>query len=79
MASMLATVARKDYVGRRCRQGQAKAKAEGRYRGRPEDTDRNDRIARMLAANQSWGSIQSMTGYSRATITKIAKRHKSAA
>jgi DNA invertase Pin-like site-specific DNA recombinase len=78
LLDMLAAVARKDYVDRRRRQaqGQAKAKAEGRYKGRPEDAERNDGIARMLAAGQSWGSIQSATGCSRATIAKIAKRLK---
>ncbi len=78
LLDMLAAVARKDYVDRRRRQaqGQAKAKAEGRYKGRPEDTERNNGIARMLAARQSWGSIQSATGCSRATIAKIAKRVK---
>ena len=81
LLDMLAAVARKDYVDRRRRQaqGQAKAKAEGRYRGRPEDVERNVGIARMLGAGQSWGSIQSATGCSRATIAKIAKRIKQAA
>jgi len=64
---------------RRQAQGQAKAKAEGRYRGRPEDAERNDGIARMLAVGQSWGTIQNATGCSRATIAKIAKRIKQAA
>jgi DNA invertase Pin-like site-specific DNA recombinase len=81
LLDMLAAVARKDYVDRRRRQaqGQAKAKLEGRYKGRPEDAERNDGIARLLAARQSWGSIQSATGCSRATIAKIAKRLKQAA
>jgi DNA invertase Pin-like site-specific DNA recombinase len=81
LLDMLAAVARKDYDDRRRRQaqGQAKAKAEGRYKGRPEDTDRNDGIAGMLAAGQSWGAIQAVTGCSRATIAKIAKRSKQAA
>src|SRR5271155_3117090 len=50
LLDMLAAVARKDYVDRRRRQaqGQAKAKSEGKYKGRPEDTDRNDGIASML-------------------------------
>ena len=80
LLDMLAAVARKDYDDRRRRQeqGQAKAKAEGRYKGRPEDTERNDGIARMLAAKQSWSSIQAATGCSRATIAKIAKRLKAA-
>lgn len=77
LLDMLAAVARKDYEDRRRRQadGQAKAKIEGRYKGRyPEDTKRNARIACMLKAKQSWGSIQSATGCSRATIARIAKR-----
>ena len=43
---------------RRVAQGQAKAKAEGRYRGRQEDTAQNARIARMLNAGLSWSQIQ---------------------
>jgi DNA invertase Pin-like site-specific DNA recombinase len=52
--------ARKDYNDRRRRQAQrqAKAKAEGRYKGCPEDTERNDGIAGLLAAGQSWSAIQ---------------------
>jgi hypothetical protein len=37
-------------------EGQAKAKAAGRHKGRPEDAERNDGIARMLAVRQSWGA-----------------------
>ena len=78
LLDMLAAVARKDYDDRRRRQaqGQAKAKAAGRYRGRPEDTERNGDIAAMLAAKQSWNMIQRATGCSRATIAKIAKRQQ---
>lgn len=39
-----------------------------------EDTERNAGIASMLTAGQSWSFIQDMTGCSRATIAKIAKR-----
>jgi DNA invertase Pin-like site-specific DNA recombinase len=76
LLDVLAAVARKDYVDRRRRQaqGQAKAKSEGKYKGRPEDTDRNDGIARMLTSGQSWSSIQAIAGCGRATIAKIAKR-----
>lgn len=76
LLDMLAAVARKDYDDRRRRQaqGQAKAKADGRYKGRPEDTERNSGIAAMLASGASWSAIQSATGCSRATIAKIAKR-----
>ena len=76
LLDMLAAVARKDYDNRRRRQaqGQAKAKAEGRYKGRAEDVERNAAIGRMIAAGQSWSTIQAATGCSRATIAKIAKR-----
>src|SRR6202051_4358316 len=81
LLDMLAAVARKDYVDRRRRQaqGQAKAQAEGRYKGRAEDVERNDGIGRMISAGQSWSSIQAVTGCSRATIAKIAKRAQPAA
>jgi DNA invertase Pin-like site-specific DNA recombinase len=44
LLDMLAAVARKDYEDRRRRQKQRqeKAKAAGVYKGRPEDTKRND-------------------------------------
>lgn len=75
LLDMLAAVARKDYEDRRGRQAQGitKAKAEGRYRGRPEDTERNAGIAAMLTKGLSWSQIQNVTGCSRATIAKIAK------
>ena len=76
LLDMLAAVARKDYEDRRRRQaeGQAKAKAAGAYKGRPEDEKRNAGIAQMLKSKHSWTSIQNATGCSRATIAKIAKR-----
>jgi DNA invertase Pin-like site-specific DNA recombinase len=76
LLDMLAAVARKDYDDRRRRQqqGQAKAKAEGRYKGRPEDAERNAGIASLLAEGRSWSFIQDMTGCSRATIANIIKR-----
>ena len=81
MFDMLAAVARKDYEDRRRRQaeGQAKAKEDGLYKGRPEDTQRNGGIATMLASGMSWSAIQGVTGCSRATIAKIAKRATAAA
>lgn len=81
MLDMLAAVARKDYEDRlrRQAQGQVKAKAEGRYKGRPEDKKRNAGIADMLERKMSWSLIQAATGCSRATIAKIAKKTKEAA
>jgi DNA invertase Pin-like site-specific DNA recombinase len=76
LLDMLAAVARKDYEDRRRRQAQGilKAKSEGVYRGRPEDTERNAGIAAMLRAKSSWSEIQGAFGCSRATIAKVAKR-----
>jgi hypothetical protein len=74
LLDMLAAIARKDYDDRRRRQQQGQAKAEGRYKGRKEDVDRNDGIADMLANKVSSTTIQKATGCSRATIAKIAKR-----
>jgi DNA invertase Pin-like site-specific DNA recombinase len=81
LLDMLAAVARKDYEDRRRRQAQgiAKAKAEGAYRGRPEDTGRNAGIAAMLRSKASWTAIQAAFGCSRATIAKVAKRQPVAA
>src|ERR1700757_629136 len=63
LLDVLAAVARKDYDDRRRRQaqGQAKAKAAGLYKGRQEDTERNNGISRMITAGQSWSSIQAVT------------------
>jgi DNA invertase Pin-like site-specific DNA recombinase len=76
MLDVLAAVARKDYEDRRRRQAQGigKAKSEGRYRGRPEDAERNAAIAAMLSKEMSWSQVQAATGCGRATVAKIAKR-----
>lgn len=76
MLDMLAAVARKDYDDRRRRQAQgiAKAVTDGKYHGRPEDSERNAGIAAMLKGGSSWSEIQGAFGCGRATIAKIAKR-----
>jgi DNA invertase Pin-like site-specific DNA recombinase len=76
LLDVLAAVARKDYSDRRRRQaeGQAKAKAEGRYTGRQEDKARNTAIATMLAKGMSWTQVQAATACSRATVAKVAAR-----
>ncbi|MCW2225674.1 DNA invertase Pin-like site-specific DNA recombinase [Bradyrhizobium japonicum] len=75
---ILAATARKDYEDRRRRQAQgiAKAKTNGKFKGRPENVDRNAGIEGMLNSNMSWGDIQKATGCGRATIAKIVKRMK---
>jgi DNA invertase Pin-like site-specific DNA recombinase len=81
MLDVLAAAARKDYEDRRRRQaqGQARAKAEGRYKGRQENVDRNKGIAAMLRGGASWSAVQAAFGCSRATVAKIAKRKESGA
>jgi DNA invertase Pin-like site-specific DNA recombinase len=81
MLDMLAAVARKDYDDRRRRaaQGIAKAKAEGRYKGRPENVSRNAGIAAQLRGGARWTEIQKSMGVSRATIAKISRRAAMAA
>jgi DNA invertase Pin-like site-specific DNA recombinase len=76
LLDMLAAVARKDYDDRRRRQAQgiAKMKAEGKPTGRPEDTERNARIAQLLRDGVSWSSIQKAEDCSRSTILKVHNR-----
>lgn len=79
MLDMIAAIARKDYDDRRRRQadGIRKAKAEGRYRGRREDSERNAAIIQMLENGQSWNSIVKATGASRSTLARLTKRKSS--
>lgn len=75
MLDVLAAVARKDYEDRRRRQAQGieRAKDEGRYRGRPEDTARNERIKKMLRMHVSWNEIVETMKCSRSTVARLAK------
>jgi DNA invertase Pin-like site-specific DNA recombinase len=76
LLDMLAAISRKDYDDRRRRaaQGIAKAKAQGKYRGRPENVSRNAGIAAQLRGGASWSAIQKSMGVSRATIAKVSRR-----
>ncbi|WP_169194365.1 recombinase family protein [Devosia sp. MC1541] len=76
LLDMLAAIARKEYEDRRRRQAQGieKAKVKGSYRGRPEDTQRNEAILSMLRSGQSWNTIIRATGCSRSTLSRLAKR-----
>ncbi|HIG40363.1 MAG TPA: hypothetical protein EYQ14_07450 [Gammaproteobacteria bacterium] len=66
----------KDYELRRQRsaQGIAKAKAQGAYKGRPENKQCNNGIAKMLSGGMTYTEIQKATGASRATIAKVRSR-----
>lgn len=80
MLDVMAAVARKDYEDRRRRQRQGieSAKKAGLYRGRPEDTKRNEAIMAMLRKGQTWESIRNATGCSSSTLARLAKRLKEA-
>lgn len=78
MLDMLAAIARKDYDDRRRRQAEGieNAKARGRYKGRQEDTGRNEALSRMLKSKMSWSDIVKATGCSRSTLLRLSKRLK---
>ncbi|MFW7541294.1 recombinase family protein [Klebsiella pneumoniae] len=78
MLDMLAAIARKDYTDRKRRQAQGivKAKSDGKYKGRPEDTQRNEIIAKLLQAGMSYSDVMETVNCSRATVAKVSKSLK---
>jgi hypothetical protein len=66
-------------IGRRQKQGQAKAKAAGKYVGRPENSKRTAKIAAVFRAGASHSAIQEAAGCGPATVAKIAKHVQKAA
>lgn len=75
MLDMLAAIARKDYEDRRRRQAQGieKAKAEGRYRGRPVNGALHRVIAELLADGKTYSRVCQIAGCSRATVARVSK------
>lgn len=75
MLDMLAAIARKDYEDRRRRQKQgiAKAKLEGKYKGRGADLDKQAAIISLLKSGSSYSQIEKAMSVSRPTIAKAAK------
>lgn len=73
MLDMIAAIARKNYEDRirRQKQGIAKAKDLGLYKGRPGIKSRNEAIMKMLEIGQSWNSIIQATGCSRSTLSRL--------
>lgn len=78
LLDMLAAIARKDYTDRRRRQAQgiAKLKAEGGYKGRKPDEQRNAAIMNMLRRGDSWNTIIAATGCSRSTLSRLGQQVK---
>lgn len=75
LLDMLAAVARKDYEDRRRRQaeGISKAKSEGKFKGRPVDTEKRESIKRLLVAGTSYTDIQKTLSCSRHLIASVRK------
>lgn len=78
LLDVLAVVARKDYTDRRRRQDQgiAKAKQEGRYKGRQVDTERHAAIAGLLDKGLSWSQVCAVTKASRSTVLRVVNARK---
>ncbi len=79
LLDMLAAIARKDYEDRRNRQmqGIARAKSEGKYKGRRKDIEKRKIIASLLKAGHSYSEIQVMAKCSRQLIAEVVKESKS--
>ena len=73
MLDMAAAIARKDYEQRRERQAQgiAKAKAEGKYQGRPQDAEKRQRIKELLDAGFSVRKTAKHVGCSTSTVQAV--------
>lgn len=78
LLDMLAAVARKDYQDRRRRQAQgiAKAKDEGKFKGRKADIERHAAIASLLDCGMSWSKVSAITGAARSTIKRVQDARK---
>ncbi len=70
---MTAAIGRKDYEQRRERQAQGieKAKAAGKYQGRPVDTDLHKRVTELLAAGLGIRATTRHASCSTTTVLRI--------
>lgn len=73
LVEMMAAIARKDYEQRRERQAQGieKAKADGRYKGRPVDEDLHKRVKELLGAGLGIRAAARHAQCSTTTVLKI--------
>lgn len=76
MLDMLAAIARKDYEQRRERQAQGivKAKSEGKYKGRPVDTELHSIVVALLEKDFSIRKTAEITGCAASTVQRIKSR-----
>ncbi|KPB63079.1 Resolvase [Pseudomonas amygdali pv. myricae] len=73
LVEMMAAIARKDYEQRRERQAQGinKAKAEGKYQGRPVDADLHKRVKELLKAGMGIRATARHADCSTTTVMRI--------
>jgi len=73
LVEMMAAIARKDYEQRRERQAQGieKAKAAGKYQGRPVDADLHKRVAELLRAGIGIRATARHANCSTTTVLRI--------
>lgn len=73
LVEMMAAIARKDYEQRRERQAQGitKAKAEGKYKGRPIDEDLHKRVTELLRAGLGIRATARHASCSTTTVLRI--------
>ncbi|MFN1648239.1 recombinase family protein [Vibrio rotiferianus] len=78
MLDLGAAMARDDYETRLKRQSQgiAKAKLEGKYKGKQVNQELHSKIESMLLAKMSYTQIQQTIGCSRATVARVSKAIK---
>lgn len=78
MLDMLAAVARKDYTDRRRRaaEGVAKAKSEGKYKGRPANEQLHADIVRMVRAGTTQREVARLLKCSLGTVVNALRKDK---
>jgi DNA invertase Pin-like site-specific DNA recombinase len=82
MLTILAGVAtwEREIMLERQREGIAKARAEGKYKGRaPTAQAKADVVRALVAAGKSWSQIEAETGISRSSVARIMRGDKMAA
>lgn len=72
LIDILAASARRDYEQRRQRQAQgiAKAKQQGKYKGRPKNIKLYNTILKLLDAGNTWAEVKEVLGCSSRTIAR---------
>lgn len=75
LVDILATMARVDYETRRARQAQGieRAKAEGKFKGKPKDTELREKVQGLLQRGLKPDEIAKVAGCGRATVFRIKK------